>query len=114
MNANIPPGMEIIVGYNDGSTRTYRAGDSVIVEEGMRVLGAKTIPDFVPTSVVNKANGIDPALMPQIMTFGGLAWLLGSHYGPWSLIAFGIIANWARLIYTRARTLNEMKVKPNV
>lgn len=96
---NIPPGVEITVGYKNG-IRTYRRGDAVLVEDGMTFLGAKTI------RTTNPATAAATTPIPQLTLYIGLCLLAYHQFGAVGLVTFGIIMMWAMAVWKRAKEVN--------
>lgn len=88
-DVSIPPGVEVVVGYNNGSLRTYRRGDSVILGDGMRVLEIRTLPGQSPTGGPN-SRFFSLKVAGSMLFTGWLGALLYGQWGPWGLF-FGSI-----------------------
>lgn len=100
---DIPPGVEVVVGYSTG-TATYRRGDKVRLEAGMKMLAIRTIPgEDTPKQVPAQIPPTPMVVFAMLMFYVGLSWLLIKWLGPGAVMVFGLLLLWARGIVMRAK-----------
>jgi hypothetical protein len=99
---HIPKGLEVVIGYADGTLRTYHNGDKVIAEPSMRLIGMKWMPGCEPGRKQVSAPIAPPVIYAQAMIYTGMGLGLYHWLGASALIVGGILLVWLIRLWERA------------